>query len=108
MNMNNLTSLATSGSTRRLIALLVGLAAIALDKHFGLQLTELDKEAITVLVTAFLAQSAWKEATLAKVEAAGAAAAATMQATPAPSRLDFLKAQLAEEEARVTSGQKAP
>lgn len=103
-----ITAVVASGSTRRFAALLIGAGSILLTKHFGLELSDLDKEAITAIIMTFMAQSAWKETTLEKVRIAGENAAGAAAALPTPqTKLDFLKAQLAEEEARIASQNKA-
>lgn len=99
-----ITAVVASGSTRRFLALLIGAGSLLLHKHFGLELSAEDKELITVVVTAFMAQSAWKETTLTKARLAGEEAGKAATELPTPqSKLDFLKAQLAEEEARLAA-----
>lgn len=57
-------------SLKRLLATLGGVLLVGLDKKLGLNLTDLAIGSITTMVTAYIAQSAYKEVQMAKVDAA--------------------------------------
>lgn len=64
--------LANNPSLKRLLIVLGGSALVAFDKKLGLNLSDLAIGSITTMVTGFLAQSAYKEVQMAKVDAAAA------------------------------------
>lgn len=105
--MQTIVAFFASGSGRRLIAFVVGLIALLLNKKLGIELTEETQLEVTALVMAYMTQSAWREQAALKVETAGQAAQATVQALPADAKLAWLREQVAAEEARIAS-QKGP
>ena len=62
-----------NGPGKRIIASLIGVAAVALNNKFGLGISEAGQAEITALVIAFITQSKWGEVAHAKAEAAAAA-----------------------------------
>lgn len=70
-----------SGTFRRIVVFVVGLAVVALNRRFGLDLQTEEIAGVVVLAITYLLQSASKEKVLGKAEADGKAAAA---AVPAP------------------------
>lgn len=64
--------LTNNPSLKRLLIVLAGSALVAFDKKLGLNLSDFAIGSITTMVTGFLAQSAYKEVQMAKVEAAAA------------------------------------
>ncbi len=67
--------IAENPSLKRLLVTTAGAGAIALNKKWGLNLGDVEVEALAALVIGFLAQSAYKEAAKAK----GVEAAATIK-----------------------------
>lgn len=106
--MQQLFSFMQSGTARRFVAFLVGAGAIVLTKHFGIELSEQEKAELTALVMGYIAQSSWRETTAAKIEAAGQQGAAVVQAIPGDAKVQWLREQLAQEEARIAATQKGP
>jgi hypothetical protein len=78
-----------SGAFRRFLAMGVNVVCIALNKKFGLDISEQGQLAITGTVAAYVAQGAWKEAAITKATAAGDAAAASV--TDIKSAIEGLK-----------------
>jgi len=68
---------------KRLAVLVVSVAVIALNKKFGLDLGVGEIASLSAIVIAYLSGSNWKAAALAKAEALGAAAAATVDSPAA-------------------------
>lgn len=68
---------------KRLAAFLVTFLALLLSKKLGIELTSEEKAELVALTIAFIGQSAWKEASLAKSEAAGKLAAGQVQTVDA-------------------------
>lgn len=67
--------IANNPSMKRLLVALLGAGAIALNKRFGFALGDTEVEAVAAIVLGYLAQSSYKEAAIAKANAAGNAAA---------------------------------
>lgn len=61
-------------SLKRLVIMLGGVAVVAVNKKLGLDLGDLEIGSIATMVVAYLGQSAMKEVSLAKVDAAAAVA----------------------------------
>lgn len=68
---------------KRLAAFLVTFLALLLGKKFGIELSPEEKAELVALTVAFIGQSAWKEAALAKAASAGSAAAASVSTVDA-------------------------
>lgn len=58
-----------AGPGKRMIAALIGVACVALNKKFGLEISEAGQAEITGLVCTFIAQSKWGEVAHAKLAA---------------------------------------
>ena len=61
-----------SAGLKRLGVTLVGAAAVVANKKWGLNLGDVEIEALAAMVLGFLAQSSWKETALDKAEKAHA------------------------------------
>ncbi len=59
-----------NGPGKRIIAALVGVGCVALNKKFGLEISEAGQGEIVGLISLFIAQSKWGEVAHAKMEAA--------------------------------------
>jgi hypothetical protein len=60
-----------AGPGKRMIAALIGVICVALNKKFGLEISEAGQAEIATLVCVFIAQSKWGEVAHAKLEASG-------------------------------------
>lgn len=68
-------------SLKRLVAMLLGLAVVGLNKKLGLGLDTGDVTALTTLVLGYIATSNWKEQAMAKAAAAANTASASVTTT---------------------------
>ena len=76
-----------TGTGRRLIAAVVGVGAILLNRKLGIELTEVEQAALTTIIVTYIGGSNWKEGQVAK------ASSMTVDST---ARIDTLEAAIKE------------